>query len=138
MEERCQQEAYKIKRQKRKLTRQRSEFVENDINTSRITIMEADLARIRDMKDDYQDAVEEFLDTFSTTIGVGSIIETWTQEISAVSEDVKRHADRIRTRAAKVSAATGSTIIGQKTLEIQEASLKLHELSFSNSRQTSE
>ena len=133
----CEQQAYILKQQGRKLTRHMREFVEDDINTSRIKVMEADLARIRDMKDDYQDAIEVFLDMFSDTMG-SRAVDTWNREVSVVGKEVKVHADKIRTRAAQISAVAGCSANSDRTLEIQEATLKLQELSINNAKAVSD
>ena len=65
----CQEQAYILKQKGRRVARQMTEFVEDDLSTSRITVMEADLARIRDLKDEYQDSIEGFLDMFAELIG---------------------------------------------------------------------
>ena len=100
------------------------EFGENDLTTSRIIVMEADLARIRDLKDNYQDAIEVFLDNFADFIG-SEAVNTWNKELSDVGEVVKAHADKIPTRAAQITTGSGSTVISNKSLEIQEATLKV-------------
>ena len=113
------------------------EFGENDLTTSRIIVMEADLARIRDLKDNYQDAIEVFLDNFADFIG-SEAVNTWNKELSDVGEVVKAHADKIRTRAAQITASTGSTVISNRSLEIQEATLQVQQLSLNSAQALSQ
>ena len=114
-----------------------SEFPVDRINTSRIQVMEPELTGIKVMKDDYQDAIELYLDKFSHLM-TGRTIESWRREVTAIGLAVISHADRIRTRAAQVTAVATSNTSSVRTLEIQEQTLKLQELSLNDARQTSE
>ena len=51
---------------------------------------------------------------------------------------MKVHADKIRTRAAQISAVASCNANSDRTLEIQEATLKLQELSINNAKVVSD
>ena len=119
-----QDEAKELMKVRRRLVRRMDEFVEDDINTSRISVMERDLDRISDMKDNYQDGVEDFIDRYRDIIDEPSVLVRWTQDVSAIGQEVKAHADKIRTKAAVVMSTNS------RSLEIQEAALKIQELSL--------
>ena len=127
----CEQQAYLLKQKERRVTRSINEFGEDDLATSRINVMEADLSRIRDMKDEYQDAIELFLDRFEDLIG-SEVISNWQKEISDIGEVVKSHADKIRTRAAQITAAATSST---RSLDVQEIASQVQEMSLNNTRQ---
>ena len=139
MEERdqCDQEGILLRQQGRRVNRQMSEFLVEHINTSRIKVVEPELAGIKVMKDDYQDTIELYLDRFSHIMTVNTR-ESWRREVTAIGPAVISHADRIRTRAAQVTAVANSNANSVRTLEIQEETLKLQELSINNAKQTSE
>jgi hypothetical protein len=65
-------------------------------------------------------------------------VDTWNREISVVGQEVKVHADKIRTRAAQISAVASCNANSDRTLEIQEATLKLQELSINNAKVVSD
>ena len=127
---RCEEEADQLKTKRKRLNRKMFEFKEDDINTSRITVMERDLDRISDMKDDYQDDVEDFIEKWRDLIGGVSGFNQWARDVIAVGEEVKAHADRIRTRALQITSSKSASATEARSLEIQEASLKLKELSL--------
>ena len=66
--------------------------------------------RISDMKDDYQDVIEEFIDKYENTIQNRSALNLWQEEVIAVGEEVKAHADRVRSRAAFIQTPRASAI----------------------------
>ena len=127
---RCEEQADQLKTKRKRLNRKMFEFKEDDINTSRITVMERDLDRISDMKDDYQDDVEDFIEKWRDLIGGVSGFNQWARDVIAVGEEVKAHADRIRTRALLITSSKSASATEARSLEIQEASLKLKELSL--------
>ena len=114
-----------------------SEFPVEHSNTSKIQVLEPELDGITIMKDDYQDAIELYLDRLSHIMTVNTR-ESWRREVTANGLAVISHADRIRTRAAQVTAVANSNANSVRTLEIQEETLKLQELSINNAKQTSE
>ena len=133
----CDHEGILLRQQGRRVNRQMSEFPVEHINTSRIRVMEPELTGIKIMKDDYQDKIELYLDKFSHIMTVHTI-ESWRREVTAIGLAVIDHADRIRTRAAQVTAVSSFNDNSARTLEIQEETLKLQELSLNNAKQTSE
>ena len=100
------EEAKQLLRVRRRLVRMMNEFTEADINTSRITVMERDLDRIREMKDDYQDGVDDFIDKYRGNTDDDSVLERWSEDITLIGDKVKIHADKIRYRAAVVHRFT--------------------------------
>ena len=136
MENMCLEQAAELKRKRKRLTRKMFEFKEEDINTSRIQVMERDFDRINDMKDDYQDDVEDFIDKYRNTIQNSSALNQWAEEVITVGEEVKDHADRIRTRAALISTPRSSDTEA-RSLQIQEAALKLQEMSLKEQQHAS-
>ena len=96
-----------------------SEFLVEHINTSRIKVVEPELAGIKVMKDDYQDTIELYLDRFSHIMTVNTR-ESWRREVTAIGLAVISHADRIRTKAAKVTAEAKKF----RTLRIKEENFK--------------
>ena len=134
----CEEQAYILKQKGRKVAREMAEFVEDDLSTSRITVMEAELARIRDLKSDYQDSIEAFLDLFGELIG-SKAVETWNKELLEVGKTVKAHANKIRTRAAQITTAvTTNDANSARALQIQETSLQLQQLSLDTAKETNQ
>ena len=63
-DEQFREESLRLGSLRRKLERAVADFTEDDLLTHRINVMERDLDRIRDLRDDYQDGLEVFLDKY--------------------------------------------------------------------------
>ena len=132
-----QEQQDSLKSKARLISRLMKHFKEEDLTTSRLGRMEVDLARIRDKVEEYQEAIEIFLDDYSDAIG-SSIVDEWNLEIDNAADAAKRHADKIRTRAAQITAAaTGSNDANAtRALEIHETTLQLQQLSINDAKET--
>ena len=60
--EKFQTEAKQLVKLRRKIVREMEDFTEEDVTTSRITVLERDLDRIKELRNQYQDGVEDFID----------------------------------------------------------------------------
>ena len=136
MAEAWKEDANTLMRLRRRLVRRMEEFTVGDINTSRITVMERDLDRIAEMKDDYQDGVLDFIEKFGDIIEDVTVLDRWERDVHLIAQEVKTHADTIRTRAAQVTTTSRTSDNEARSLQIQEAALKLQELSLREQQQT--
>ena len=89
--------------------------------------MESDLAEIKRQKNEYKDAVENFVDEYTGRLDDESVIDSWRTEVGDIGRRVNTHAREIRDR----KEALFPTVTGDKrNLEIQEALLAVQQLTL--------
>ena len=124
------EEAKVLQSLRRRLVREMKEFPEEDICTHRITVMERDLNVIKEIKNVYQDAVEDFIDKFRERLEEdSSVLASWVNDVSAIAQEVRTHANKLRAKKESLFQNQHMST-HQRSLEIQEASLKLQELTL--------
>ena len=124
------EEAKVLQGLRRRLVREMKEFPEEDICTHRITVMERDLNVIKEMKNVYQDAVEDFIDKFRERLEEdSSVLASWVNDVPAIAQEVRTHANKLRAKKESLFQNQHMST-HQRSLEIQEASLKLQELTL--------
>ena len=77
------------------------------------------------MKNEYQDAVEDFLTKFEGS--VEDNLDAWRSDITAVATIVREHATKIRLKKESICPTPSIT---QKSLELQELTLKVQEMTL--------
>ena len=132
-----QQGAAGLMRLRRRLVREMDEFTEEDVTTSRVTVLERDLDRIKEMKNEYQDGVEDFLEEYNELVDDVSVLVRWRADVSAIGREVKEHANRIRAKKESLSPTSQLSEMEMRSLEIQEAALKLQQLSLAEKQKSS-
>ena len=130
--DRFQTEAKRLVKLRKKLIREMDDFTEDDVSTSRITVLERDLDRIKDLRDEYQEGVDDFIDEFSEALSgdANNPLDRWKADIRVIGKEVKAHADRIRSRKEELQPTSQLSEMEKKSLELQEATLKLQQLSY--------
>ena len=88
----------------REKLRKEMERISVEFISSRYSEVESYLDRILDMKDIYQDEIENYVDNNFEFVENTLVVEKWTQEVKDIADLVYKHADMIRTEALKVSA----------------------------------
>ena len=63
------QEQQALNKMRRKLFRQINEFPPEDVDLARVPVIERDLDRIFDLKEEYQEAVDTFVDNYENLEG---------------------------------------------------------------------
>ena len=122
--------ALALKRLRRTLVREMNDLSEEDLSTSRITVLERDLDRIRDLRNQYQDGIEDFLDEYRDIINDPSVEQQWMNEVTDIGRLVKDHANRLRTKKEQLHPTVFFSEAEKKNIELQEKSLKLKEQSL--------
>ena len=121
-----QKEAAHLNRLRRNLNREMREFTEEDVTVDTLDSVEPEIQRIKDKKNEYQNCVEDFVDRWETTVvGDPHFGDKWRDEIIDIGNVVKQYSQSLR--AKKGRFVPGSS---DRSLAIQEASLKLQELSL--------
>ena len=64
------------------------------------------LKKIRDMKNSYQDAVEDFVDVYKEVLETPDVLAVWTQEVKSIGRELRPYTDKIKFRALQVPKAT--------------------------------
>ena len=98
------------------MLRQVEDFTEDDV-MNRLSVVERELDRIRDIRDEYQDGVEEFIDVYKEHMenDPNRTLENWRRDISEVGAIVKQHAHKIREKKTTLENAVSQA----RSLEIQ-------------------
>ena len=130
--ERFQAEAKRLVKLRRRLVRELEDFTEDDVTTSRISVLERDLDRIKDLRNEYQDGVEDFLDEFEDALAddPSGALDKWRRDLRVIGQEVKSHADKIRSKQQSLESGAGMSELQKRSLQIQEASLKVQELAL--------
>ena len=68
---------------------------------------ETHLAIIRNMKNVYQDEIEDFVELYKEVLENPKVLEGWTQEVRNIARELRQYTDRIKTRAFQVSVPAG-------------------------------
>ena len=127
--EKFQTEAKQLVKLRRKIVREMDDFTEEDVTTSRITVLERDLDRIKELRNQYQDGVEDFIDEYCSYLegDPANPLDKWKRDVKAIGLEVKAHADKIRSKKESLVPTSILSDVEKRQLEIQEASLKLQE-----------
>ena len=131
-----QQEAKALLNIRRSLVREMDEFLEEDVCASRIPVLERDLGEIKRMKNAYQDGVQDFLDQYTDLVDDPSVLDRWKTDVIEIGNDVKNHAKKIRDRREVLFPSVQLSVNEQRSLEIQEATLKLQELTLDEKKRS--
>ena len=79
--------------------------ISEDFISSHYMEVESFIAMIRELKDDYQDSIELFVDKYMAVLEDSHVLDEWTKEVTEIADKVRIHADRIRTKAVLLSAS---------------------------------
>ena len=128
MERQIEREALNLKNLRGKLDREMREFTELHVTSETLDSVESEIDRIKDKKSDYQDSIEDFVQKW-TNSGVDvqqSVFESWTRDISAVADDVRNYAMRLRAKKKLLlpTYSERSLVVAEATLKVQELTLK--------------
>ena len=69
---------------RRRLLREINEFNEDQLTSARILHLDRDLEQIRELKNEYQDGVEDFLEEYESIIEDLNVLARWRGEPSYV------------------------------------------------------
>ena len=121
MEQQLEREAKNLKSMKRTLKREMKEFSDKDVTSQTLSRVEIEIDRIRKMKIDYQNMIEDFVEKWANTaVNVdGSVFESWTEEVENVADEVKSYVLRL---TVKKEALTPT--LAERNIQIAEATLK--------------
>ena len=112
---------------RRNLLREMSEFSVDDVCASRVPDLASDLAEIKRQKNEYQDAVEDFVEEYTGRLDDETVIEDWKKEVKDIGRRVKNHAKEIRDRREYLFP----TLPGEKkSQEIQKDILAVQQLTL--------
>ena len=78
--------------------------ISEDFISPRYSEVECYLDKIREMKSDYQDEIEDFIDKYIDFLHNPKVLDDWLKEVMDVATVVKNHANIIRTRALQLAA----------------------------------
>ena len=119
---------------RRKLLREMDEFSVDDVCTSRLPDLASDLAEIKRQKNEYQDAVDDFVEEYSGRLDDETVIDDWKREVKDIGRRVKQHAKEIRDRREQLFP----TLTGEKkSQEIQKDILAVQQLTLQEKQKKS-
>ena len=95
------------------------EFSDKDVTSQTLSRVEIEIDRIRKMKIDYQNMIEDFVEKWANTAVNGSVFESWTEEVENVADEVKSYVLRL---TVKKEALTPT--LAERNIQIAEATLK--------------
>ena len=78
--------------------REMEDLTVDDLTTARVLVLERDLDRIRVLRNEYQDGIEDFLEEFQHLVEDENVLLRWRGEVPAIGREVKEHANRLRTK----------------------------------------
>ena len=96
-------ETEKLLQLRRELEKEMDRISEGFISSNWLEV-ESYLDHIRKLKNNYQDDIEDFVEQYIEVLEIPNVLDEWTKEVMDIANIVKRHADKIRTRALQVSA----------------------------------
>ena len=130
--ERFQTEAKRLVRLRRHIVREMEDFTEEDVVTSRVTVLERDLDRIKELRNQYQDGVEDFIDEYQEYLRAdpNNSLDNWQRDVKVIGLEVKAHANKIRSKKESLVPTSIMSDSEKRSLDIQEKSLKLQELTL--------
>ena len=80
------------------------ERISEDYVSNRFKEVETYLDKILAMKESYQDQIDNLIDKYSEVLEDHTVLDEWEKEIKDIASIVRKHADKIRTRALQVAA----------------------------------
>jgi hypothetical protein len=112
-------------------------FKEEDVDESKISVLEDDLGKIKTMKNKYQDDIEDFIEKYMDSAPAAEIkeLQTWEAEVTDIGNTVKEHAKKIRNRKEELFPSPkpvyyketnhSHIFISERNLEVQEKIVKV-------------
>ena len=130
MDQKFQKDSLALRNLRRTLVREMEDLTVDDLTTARVLVLERDLDRIRLLRNEYQDGIEDFLEEFQHLVEDENVLLRWRGEVPAIGREVKEHANRLRTKMEYLNPTSRFSEMEKKSLEIQERVLKVQEQSF--------
>ena len=96
-------ETEKILELRRKLEEEMRRISEDFISSNHLET-ESYLDVIKQLKNDYQDAIEDMVDMYREVLEKPEVLDEWTHEAKEIAKLVKKHANVTRTRVLKLDA----------------------------------
>ena len=104
--------------------------ISEDFISTRTTKAEIYLDKIKDLKNVYQDKIEDFVEKYFEVLENPQVLDEWTQEVKDIANVVKRHANRIRTRAIFLGARSYEKIVTKKRFGRELTTVEMQRYEF--------
>ena len=128
----------KLKRLRGQLLRLIEDFQPDDVD-ARISVLERDLREIRDVQDDYCDAVDDYLEDYESEIQEDPVQKRqWELDKKNVRTQVREHANSIRRRKESLYPVQVLSPMEKNTIEYHQKSLEIQVQSLKEQQQAKE
>ena len=82
------EKAFALKRLRRTLVWEMNDLTEDDLTTLRITVLERDIDRMRDIRNQYQDGIEDFLEEYNDVINNPAVEQQRMNEVTDIGPKI--------------------------------------------------
>ena len=123
--------------QRKSLMEMMKNFMVEDVDKGRISVLEDDLGKIKTIKNKYQDDIEDFIEKYMDSAPAAELkeLKNWETEVADIGNIVKEHAKKIRNRREELFPSPKPVYYGQRShsqifisernLEVQEKIVKV-------------
>ena len=120
-----------------RLTRAMEISLTTDLVTlQRVPVIEEELASIKVMRDDYQDAIEDYLLDFSSELEQDPAeAERFRQDITTAGRKVEHHANEIRAKKESLCPTPQLSQMDRSTLEYYQSNMEFQQLNLKEKQQ---
>ena len=104
--------------------------ISEDFISTRTPKTEIYLDKIKELKNAYQDKIEDFVEEFIEVLKNPHVLDEWTQEVKDIARIVKRHANKIRTRALLLGARSYEKIVTKKRFGRESTTVEMQRYEY--------